>query len=137
MVNIVQQLVTSNARVNAGTNDCTSITVHETANLNYRADAQAHSNLQSRVNARNASWHYSVDDTQAIQSFLDTKRCWHAGDGSKAGGGNQSSIAIELCVNVDDDFDAAVQNLVELIQVLMARHNIPLSRVFQHSHWSG
>lgn len=133
MVNITQQLVTSTNRVSKGTNPCTSITIHETANLAFRADAQAHANLQSKGNVRQASWHYSVDDMGAIQSFRDDQRCWHAGKAA----GNNTSIGVELCVNVDDDFAAAVQNLVELVQHLMAKHGISLSNVVQHNHWTG
>ncbi|MCB2411779.1 N-acetylmuramoyl-L-alanine amidase [Demequina sp. TTPB684] len=119
----------------AGTNKRLYITIHETANPNDGADAQAHANLQSRGNVRTASWHEQVDDREAIQSYLDTDRCFHAGDGR--GNGNLNSYAIEICVNRDGDYIKAVQNAATRTRQLMAQHGIPLSRVVQHNHWSG
>lgn len=130
---IKQQLVTSRAKTYSGINTCKYITIHETANKDKGADAQRHATLQS--NGFSASWHYQVDDKQAIQSYPDTVRCWHAGD--KTGPGNYSSIGIEICVNSDGDFKKAVANAVELVKVLMARHNIPIGNVVQHNKWSG
>src|SRR5690625_4827129 len=130
---IKKQLVKSRAKTFAGTNPRRFITIHETANTSKGANAQAHANLQSR--GFSASWHYTVDDTQAIQSFPHTVRCWHAGDGR--GHGNMSSIGIEICVNSDGDYDKAVANAAELVRKIMAEENIPLDRVVQHNHWSG
>jgi len=130
---IKKQLVKSRAKTFAGTNPRRFITIHETANTSKGANAQAHANLQSR--GFSASWHYTVDDTQAIQSFPHTVRCWHAGDGR--GHGNMSSIGIEICVNSDGDYDKAVANAAELVRKIMAEENIPLANVVQHNHWSG
>lgn len=123
------------ARTYRGTNPARYITIHQTGNTNAGADAQAHANLQSRGNSRSASWHWQVDDHGAIQSYPDTARCWHAGDGK--GDGNMSSIAIEICVNRDGDYTMALANTAELVRTLMAEHSIPLERVVQHNHWSG
>lgn len=130
---IKKQLVKSRAKTFAGTNPRRFITIHETANTSKGADAQAHANLQSR--GFSASWHYTVDDTQAIQSFPHTVRCWHAGDGR--GHGNMSSIGIEICVNSDGNYGKAVANAAELVRKIMAEENIPLANVVQHNHWSG
>lgn len=138
---IKQQLIASTAKTYTGFNPCSSITAHETANLRYGAGAQQHANLQTKGNVRDASWHCSVDDTEAIQSFPDSRQCWHAGDGAKPDGGNKTSWALEICVNVDSDFDLAVANAVDVIQQKMRKFGIPLSRVYQgvhqHNHWSG
>lgn len=133
MVKIKQQLVTSRAKTYPGLNGKKYITIHETANTSRGANAQAHANLQTK--GFSASWHYTVDDKQTIQSFPDDVRCWHAGDGS--GNGNYHSIGIEICVNSDGDFNKAVANAAELVKILMARHNIPLGNVVQHNRWSG
>src|SRR5690625_5554605 len=127
MVTIRNQLVSSRQRTNSGTNGRRWITIHETANTSRGANAQAHANLQSNGNARNASWHIQVDDTQAIRSFPDTVRCWHAGDGS--GHGNMSSIGIEICVNSDGNFTRAKANAAAVVRQLRAKYNIPRSRV--------
>lgn len=134
-MDIQQQLVASRSKTSGGGNPCRYITVHETANLNAGANAQAHANLQSRGNVRSASWHYSVDELEILQSFPDDIQCWHAGDGG--GAGNMQSIGIEICVNSDGNFDGAVANAAFLVRTLMARHGIPIGNVVQHNHWSG
>jgi len=45
------------------------IVVHETDNTNIGADADAHARLQINGNSRQASWHWQVDDQEAVQSF--------------------------------------------------------------------
>lgn len=139
MVSIKQDLVPNSIAngVILGTNNKTDyITIHETANTDNGADAEMHAQLQRNGNNRSASWHYQVDDKGAIQSFLDTTSCMHAGDGAN-GTGNLHSIGIETCVNADGDFEKTIQNLVELVQELQERHNISNDNVVQHNHWSG
>lgn len=131
MVAIKQQLVSRTNRISKGTNSIKYITIHETANTGRGANAQAHANLQSNGNSREASWHYSVDDKQVIQSFKDTAICWHAGKG------NSQSIGIEICVNSDGDFNKAVDSTVALVRLLMARHKLDASKVVQHNYWTG
>ena len=133
MVKIKQQLVASRAKTSRGTNRRKYIPIHETANPSNGANAQAPSNLQTRGFA--ASWHYTVDDNQAIQSFPHSVRCWHSGDGT--GAGNFESIGIEICVNSDGDFIKAFVNAAELVKKIMKDENIPLSNVVQHNKWSG
>lgn len=134
LVTISKQIVDRKDRVFGFSNPCTYITVHETDNTSRGAGAQAHAAYQ-RNGGGGASWHYQVDGKQAIQSYSDSAQCFHAGDGR--GSGNMKSVAIETCVNPDGDWAATKRNLVELILVLMKRHNVPVSRVVQHNHWSG
>lgn len=131
LVKIKQQLVTRTNRVSKGTNSIKYITIHETANTGRGANAQAHANLQSNNNPRQASWHYQVDDKQIIQSFKDNQICWHAGKG------NTQSIGVEICVNSDGDFNKAVNNAAVLVKLLMARHKLDTSKVVQHNFWTG
>jgi len=133
MVAIKKQLVTSRAKTYSGMNGRKYITIHETANTSKGANAQAHANLQSK--GFSSSWHWTVDDKEAIQSFPHTVQCWHAGDGR--GDGNLNSIGIEICVNQDGDFKKAVENAAELTKKIMAEENIPISHVVQHNKWSG
>lgn len=118
-----------------GTNGRKFITVHQTGNTSTGANAQAHADIQSRGNTRKAGWHYSVDDSLAIQSFEDTAQLWHCGDGR--GNGNLNSIGIELCINADGNYKKTLENGAELVKLLMDRHNIPIENVRQHWHWSG
>lgn len=133
MVRVKQQLSRNRNHGGSG-NTMEYITVHQTANTSRGANAQAHANLID--NGFAATWHYTVDDTQAIQSFYESTICYHAGDGAR-GPGNNRSIGIELCVNSDGNYNQTVNNAVELIQDIMKRRNIPLSRVVTHGHWTG
>ena len=132
---IKQQLISDTKYKYGRGNGKKYITIHETANTGKGADAQAHANLQSRVNPRAASWHYQVDDKQAIQSFSHDFQLWHAGDSK--GTGNLQSIGIEICVNSDGNFAKAIDNAAALVRKIMKDEGIPLSNVVQHSKWSG
>src|SRR5690625_1428159 len=116
-----------------GTNSKKYIVIHETANTRKGANANAHARLQASGNSRNASWHYTVDDKEIVQSFSDNAQCWHAGNKYY----NQNSIGIEICVNSDGNFKKAVDNAVELTKQLMRKYNVPASRVIQHNQASG
>jgi len=131
---IRNQLVSNTSARYAGKNPKISITVHETGNTHAGADAGAHANLQSRGNSRLAAWHWQVDDKEAVRSFSEDFRLWHAGDGYRAG--NLSSIAIEICVNSDGNQMQAYRNAAILVRRLQKAFNIPTSRVYQHYNWS-
>ncbi len=128
-----QRLVASRKVTSPGTNGMRFITIHETANTRVGANAEMHAQLQ--LNGFTASWHWQVDDKQAIQSFPHTVRCWHAGDG--AGNGNFNSIGVEICVNSDGDFAQAVRNAAMLVRKIMKDESIPIENVVQHNRWSG
>lgn len=110
------------------------ITIHETANTSRGAGAAAHANLQSRGNSRDASWHWTVDDTEAVQSFSHVRECWHAGDGRNGGA---QTVAIEIAVNSDGDFDKAVHNAALLVRHIRATDPAVGDELVQHNHWSG
>ena len=132
MVKIVRKI--SNNKNHFGTgNPAKYITIHETDNWSYGANAEMHSRYID--NGSKDTWHYSVDDVQAIQSFEHDIKTWNAGDGR--GKGNTESVSIEICVNRDGNYNKAVQNAIELTRHLMKQLNIPISRVVQHNHWSG
>lgn len=116
-----------------GRNPINYIVIHETANTNRGADADAHGRLQANGNSRSASWHYTVDDKEAVQSFDDRAQCWHAGSRKY----NEQSIGIEICVNEGGNFRKAVENAAELTRQLMRKYNVPTSRVIQHNQASG
>ncbi|MEC1178555.1 N-acetylmuramoyl-L-alanine amidase [Metasolibacillus meyeri] len=107
------------------------ICVHETDNNNIGSDADAHSRLQKNGNNRQASWHWQVDDKEAVQSFSHDIRCWAAGNG------NNSSIHVEICVNRDGNYNRAVNNAAILIAKIMKEEKIPLTRIVQHHYWTG
>lgn len=134
MVKIRQHLVPNRLAIVAkGTNACTYIAMHETANRGRGANANAHARLQAGGNSRAASWHYTVDDTEIVQSYLDTTRCWHAGNSTYA----LDAISIEICVNSDGNYDKALENAAALVAHLRKKHGIPANRVISHNFITG
>lgn len=132
---ITKQIVPDQNKYSFGTgNPVNYITVHQTSNWNYGAGAKGHANLQSRMNV-GYGWHYQVDDTYIIQSYEDTYKVWHAGDGD--GKGNTQSIGIEICVNPDSDYKVAFLNSAWLVATKMKEHNVPIEHVVQHNYWIG
>lgn len=136
MVSIRQKLVpvSQATKVTNGKNNAKKfIVVHETDNTNAGADADAHARLQINGNSRDASWHWQVDETEAVQSFEHFWACWAAGTFT----GNNQGIHVEICVNRDGDFNKALHNTASLIAKIMKEENIPLSKVVQHNYFSG
>lgn len=127
-----QSLVAGSANVSQHPNARLSVTVHETGNVGRGSDADAHARLQ-HVNTRVASWHWQVDDVEAVQSFPHSTRCFHAGTAR----GNRESIAVEICVNSDGNYLAAVRNAAALVARILRMEGLPLSAVLQHHYWSG
>lgn len=119
-----------------GINDKKYIVVHQTGNTGKGANAEAHHKLQANGNAREASWHVTVDDKVAIQSISYDVRCWNAGDGSH-GMGNNQGICVEICVNEDGDYVKAIHNGAQVVKQLMDKFSIPLKNVKQHNAFSG
>lgn len=109
------------------------ITIHETDNTGKGANAAAHARLQANGNSREASWHWQVDDKEAVQSFDHSYRCWAAGSTK----GNNESIHVEICVNSDGDYKKAVQNAAELVKEIIKNEKVSLDNVVQHNYWSG
>ena len=110
------------------------ITVHNTYN-----DASAENEvLHMNRNNDEVSFHYAVDDKEAVQGLPLNRNAWHAGDGAQ-GTGNRKSIAVEICYSKSggDRFDKAEQNAARLIAALMEHFNIPIDRVRKHQDWSG
>jgi N-acetylmuramoyl-L-alanine amidase len=110
-----------------------SITVHETGNANKGADAKAHAAYIKTVKT-SVSWHFTVDDNEIYQHLPINENAWHAGDGGK-GKGNTTSIAVEICINEDGDFQKAKENAKRLVQYLMNETGV--KEVVPHKHWSG
>lgn len=113
-------------------NSCKYITIHDTANKSQGADAAAHAKYIKSVKDR-TSWHYTVDDSEIYQHIPDDEKCYHTSNLNA----NESSIAIELCVNADGDFEKTKQNAAELVNMLMEKYNIPKENLRAHRDWTG
>lgn len=115
------------------------ITVHDTGNSSKGANAIMHMhylNENAEAAKRQVSWHFTIDDTQIVQHLPLNESGWHAGDGL-TGTGNRKSIGIEICQNSDGNRAKAEQNAIKLIANLIVITGIPITKVVQHSHWSG
>ena len=84
-------------------------------------------------NSRKASWHWQVDDQEAVQSFEHFWECWGAGTYI----GNHQGIQVEICVNSDSDYVKAVQNAATLIAKIIKDENIAIENIVQHHYFSG
>lgn len=113
------------------------ITIHQTGNSARGAGAKMHGDYQINNTKypviREASWHWTVDENVAIQSFPHEVSCWHASDG--AGDGNVNSIGIEACINIDGNYVQSVKNMAKLTAIIMKQESIPLENVRQHYDW--
>jgi N-acetylmuramoyl-L-alanine amidase len=113
------------------------VTVHETSNYAAGADAEMHRRFVANGGgSAGVSFHWVVDDKEAIHLVPDDEVAWHAGDGA-TGTGNRQSVAIETCVNSGSDWSLTRRNLAILTAQLMHRHGIPLVNIVQHNFWSG
>lgn len=109
------------------------ITVHNTAN-----DASANNEVSyMRNNNYEVSFHYGVDDIEAVQGLPLDRNGWHAGDGN--GEGNRSSIGIEICYSKSGGsrFDKAEVNASQLVAKLLKDYGWGIDRVRTHQSFSG
>lgn len=108
------------------------IVVHESGMNTTGVDAEylakAQWNYAYNGASRSASWNYQVDDGAIYQSYGDDVYCWHAS--SKRG--NSNSIGIEMCVNPDGEFNAAMRNDARLIAYFLRTYNLGMMNVKQH-----
>lgn len=129
----IQDFITKGRINRPGTaNSCRYITVHDTGNKSVGADAAAHAKYIKGLNEK-TSWHYTVDDEYIYQHLPDSEKSYHTSDKEA----NESSIAIELCVNADGDFAKTVDNAVCLVRELMKKHSIPAENIKRHKDWTG
>lgn len=119
------------------------ITIHETGNRQTGANAEAHRVFthRERGGPERVSFHYVVDDREAIQLLEHDEMAWHAGDGCDnlaQDTGCFRSIAIETCVNADANWSRTRRNLIALVRHIIATdHRFSSTRIAQHNRWSG
>lgn len=112
------------------------ITLHETDNPSFGADANAHASLQ--INGYSDAWHYQGDDKQVIQSWDESVSCYHAGDGTSNNGlGSKTSVAYELCVNEGIDIAKSRAVAEEFFADWLFARKRGVDRIKIHKDWSG
>lgn len=108
------------------------ITIHSTQNWSRGADANRHSLALKRSKLGKLSWHYTTDDTRAVQHLPTTEQGNHA---DFNGPGNKTSIGIEMCENVGNNRERTMERTAMLAAWLMRKHNIPISNIVPHYKW--
>ena len=112
------------------------ITIHNTANS---APAMNERNyLNNRQDNQYISFHFAVDETQAVQIMPLNVHGWHAGDGR--GDGNMKSIGVEICrstVYNSDIYYRAEENAVKLAAYLLYTTGLTVNDLRMHYDWSG
>ena len=110
------------------------VVIHNTAN-----DASAENEIAyMRRNDKEVSFHYAVDDKEAVQGILEDRNAWHAGDGGY-GNGNRCGIAIEICYSKSGGtrFLEAEKNAAELAASILKRYGWGIERLKKHQDFSG
>jgi len=120
------------------------ITIHSTQNYSAAADAMQHSralkNGKLRAYKRRGgnrigylAWHYSIDQGRVVQHIPDNEQGEHA---DFDGPGNNYSLGLEMCENRGNSRAATVERTAKLAAYLMYKHNIPISGIKAHYHWT-
>jgi N-acetylmuramoyl-L-alanine amidase CwlA len=110
------------------------IVVHNTAN-----DASARNEISYMIsNDQEVSFHYAVDDKEAVQGIPENRNAWHCGDGA-TGKGNREGIAIEICYSKSGGsrFTKAEQNAAQLIADILKRYGWGVGAVTKHQDYNG
>lgn len=136
------------------------IAIHYTAGGS-SAPGRAVSMKNSWEKTRRASADFGVDDRDMVQFNPDLKNyyCWSVGDKKNTAGGgaqlygkatNRNTISIEICSNIKKGYsaskvnhegwyytEAALNNAVKLVKILMKKFNIDIDHVVRHYDISG
>ena len=136
------------------------IAIHYTAGGS-SAPGRAISMKSSWEKTRRASADFGVDDKDMVQFNPDLKNyyCWSVGDKKNPNGGggqlygkatNRNTISIEICSNLKKGYsaskvnhegwyytEAALNNAVKLVKILMKKFNIDIDHVVRHYDISG
>ncbi len=118
------------------------IVIHETDNFRAGADAMAHYNYWSSDPNAQSSVHFVCDDKCVVQlGEFEIGKCWrmwHVGDNKGYSNiTNSNTIGIEICVNLDGNYDKARANAVELVRYIMPIVGLSPDRVVRHKDASG
>lgn len=109
------------------------IVVHNTAN-----DAPARNEVAYMINRpEEVSFHFAVDDTEAVQGLPLERNAWASGDG--LGAGNMRGIHVEICYSKSggERFRRAEDNAARLIAGLLREQGWDVGRVTKHQDYDG
>lgn len=109
------------------------VVIHNTWNT-----APAINEANYMISNNNAtSFHYVVDEKEAIQVIEENRNAWHSGDGSK-GAGNRTGIGIEIARSRSslDLFKQAEDNGAKLAAWILQRYGWGTDRLRQHKDFA-
>ena len=127
--------ITNKSRLSAGKfqqGEPSTYTIHSTANEKSTAQNER-DNLEN--NAGSPSFHSVVDEKQVVRCIPFDHRAWHAGDSTKAGGGNMTSLSLEICES--GNREQILQNAIQVTAHDLAQLGWGVDRLRQHHDWSG
>ena len=111
------------------------LTIHNTAN-----NASALAEISYMIgNWDEVSYHWAVDDVQAIQGIEHNRNGWHSGDGAN-GTGNRKSIGIEICYSLtpgNPKYAKSEDNGAKLAAIILHQYGWGIDRIRKHQDWSG
>ena len=111
----------------------TRIVIHNTAN-----DASANNEIAyMHRNSYETSFHFAVDDTEAVQGIELNRNAWHASDGGN-GKGNREGIAIEICYSKSGGprWEKAKDNGAQLTAYLLHQYGWGIDKVTKHQDYT-
>lgn len=83
------------------------------------------------------SLHFLVGETEIIQLLEENWRALHVGDKPSKVITNSNSIGIGFVIRRGDNKQVAVRNIIELINILKEKYNIPLDNILRHYDVTG
>ncbi|MHA7966598.1 phosphodiester glycosidase family protein [Paenibacillus sp. CAU 1782] len=118
----------------------TTLTIHNTGNPSSTAPNER-TWLTNPSNGVTASYHIVIgpkttepnSPVVAIECLPLNEVGWHAGDGTKASGGNMTSIGIEICES--GDYGATVAFAVQLVADMLRARGWGVDRLRRHWDW--
>ena len=114
------------------------LVIHETANRNIGADANAHYRYWSTNPTANASTHFVVDSKEIYQMLDLSNMAWHVGDNRGYSEiYNTNSLGIEIAVNADGDYMLARKYTIALSALIMRSLDMEINQLVRHYDASG
>lgn len=127
--------------LSGGTGKVKGVTIHNTNDLkNVEEDAEQYTRATwPNANMNDARVHYYVDDINAWQNLREDEVGWHAGDGRKVTGGNETTLSIEIVMDGSGSKEdlKAEENGVLLAALLLKKHGLSVNELYTHNHWMG
>lgn len=127
--------------LSGGTGKVKGVTIHNTNDLkSVEEDAEQYTRATwPNANMNDARVHYYVDDINAWQNLREDEVGWHAGDGRKATGGNETTLSIEIIMDGSGSKEdlKAEENGVLLAALLLKKHGLSVNELYTHNHWMG